>query len=635
MLTPLALLALAGATQAHMSIWPRSMYGMFTTYPPSSPIGPNWDYDDWWFRGAPTRNSPPAEGEVTILPAGGNITLEISCNLAFTTDPDYGYATSDNVACPEGPGPYHSGDPDGPIDYNLLAGCALAIADVDDINLVTVDNLAVFSVQHECVWVRDTVFEIPAKMPPCTGKHCICAWLWEPQNGTGNYYQTPFNCDVSGSPADATPIQMPLKDPVFCPDSLDDCTTGATRPIYYYNNDYWNIEWVSNYFRPGYHNTWGWTNGAQNDIFMTAAEAKAYVRPTYTLNATSHYVYPLNTDIALNATATSSSAGSGQPASAAIDGKLGGYLDSGNGTDSEEWSSNGETTGAWLQLTWPHAVTINQVVLYDRPNWEDHCTAGKLTFADGTVVIHGSLDNGGGATPVSVANKTTTTLLWTCTGVSAYTSNIAATSSSVKSTSAVPSTTTSQEVTATVVVYATAKPTTTAAVGSIASALASRLSLAQAKLTSELAARLSSVAAARAKAAAGTKAARSFDGEYEVTPTPAPTATSLCAIPTPTTVDYTTKVCVGRVCTNKATQTVLSATPCATPTQAFQVEMMPDEAGLPFLDNLPFEAGFDVQERDEIEELVAEVMEKEEEVRLAGERRERMMSRGIHGGADF
>ncbi|KAI5474860.1 Galactose-binding domain-like protein [Pseudohyphozyma bogoriensis] len=319
--------------------------------------------------------------------------------------------------------------------------------------------------------------------------------LWEPQNGTGylNYSRLPSTCDVSGSPADATPIQMPLKDPVFCPDSLDDCTTGATRPIYYYNNDYWNIEWVSTTSALGTTTPGDGPTAPSNDIFMTAAEAKAYVRPTYTLNATSHY--------------------------------LGGYLDSGNGTDSEEWSSNGETTGAWLQLTWPHAVTINQVVLYDRPNWEDHCTAGKLTFAD------------------------------------------AATSSSVKSTSAVPSTTTSQEVTAT------------------------------AKLTSELAARLSSVAAARAKAAAGTKAARSFDGEYEVTPTPAPTATSLCAIPTPTTVDYTTKVCVGRVCTNKATQTVLSATPCATPTQAFQVEMMPDEAGLPFLDNLPFEAGFDVQER--------------------------------------
>jgi len=31
-----------------------------------------------------------------------------------------------------------------------VSGCALGIADVDDISKVTMDNLAIFSVQHQC-----------------------------------------------------------------------------------------------------------------------------------------------------------------------------------------------------------------------------------------------------------------------------------------------------------------------------------------------------------------------------------------------------------------------------------------------------------------------------------------------------
>lgn len=41
-------------------------------------------------------------------------------------------------------GPYHSGDPDGELDEKLLSGCALGIADVDDIEKTTMDNIAIF-----------------------------------------------------------------------------------------------------------------------------------------------------------------------------------------------------------------------------------------------------------------------------------------------------------------------------------------------------------------------------------------------------------------------------------------------------------------------------------------------------------
>lgn len=131
-------------------------------------------------------------------------------------------------------------------------------------------------------------------MPKCTGKRCICSWHWLAANGTGNFCrftasrgvrrkfhadfrrlpatlaplldQTGFNCMVTGSPADATPVQLPLKDPVYCPDKFSDCTKGAKRPLYVYNSNQ-NVDWVDNYHRPGYHYSWGWKQGAQDDIF--------------------------------------------------------------------------------------------------------------------------------------------------------------------------------------------------------------------------------------------------------------------------------------------------------------------------------------------------------------------------------
>jgi len=40
------------------------------------------------------------------------------------------------------------------------------------------DNLAIFSVKHDCVKQKMNSFDVPAKMPQCTGDKCICAWFW-------------------------------------------------------------------------------------------------------------------------------------------------------------------------------------------------------------------------------------------------------------------------------------------------------------------------------------------------------------------------------------------------------------------------------------------------------------------------
>lgn len=85
------------------------------------------------------RNSPPPSGKVTTLPAGKTLTVELACNVGYTT---IGGASLDaNDPCPDNTGALHAGVPGEPVDHSLLAGCALAIADVEEIADVTMDNL--------------------------------------------------------------------------------------------------------------------------------------------------------------------------------------------------------------------------------------------------------------------------------------------------------------------------------------------------------------------------------------------------------------------------------------------------------------------------------------------------------------
>ncbi|KAL8293619.1 hypothetical protein RQP46_000320 [Phenoliferia psychrophenolica] len=225
----------------------------------------------------PYRALAPAAGAVTELPAGGSITLEIACHIAWTS---FGWSTttpgSPLDACPSGTaGPYHSGDPNSyTIDPTLLSGCALGIANVDDISETTMDNIAIFSVQENCVQTKETTFQIPAMMPACTGSKCICAWFWLANTGTANFYMTAFDCNVTNVSPLATAISAP-QDPVYCSSANSTCVTtpGAKRPLYVYNSPT-NAVWPAwenpgdfNANRPGYHASWSFQNGAQNDIF--------------------------------------------------------------------------------------------------------------------------------------------------------------------------------------------------------------------------------------------------------------------------------------------------------------------------------------------------------------------------------
>jgi len=72
----------------------------------------------------------------------------------------------------------------------------------------------------------------------------------------------------------------------------------------------------------------------------------------------------------------------GYQAGGAIDRKVGGFPDD----TADEWASKGESTGAWLKLSWDQPQTIRRVWLFDRPNPLDQVLAGTLEFGDGTSI---------------------------------------------------------------------------------------------------------------------------------------------------------------------------------------------------------------------------------------------------------
>jgi hypothetical protein len=128
-----------------------------------------------------------------------------------------------------------------------------------------------------------------------------------------------------------------------------------------------------------------------------------------------------DTNVAAQATVTASSSFTGYSPAAVTDGVIAGYPDD----PGAEWASNGEGAGAWIQLSWGSAVSLDKVDLYDRPNGNDQVTAGTLTFSDGSHIDVGTLPNDASSpaeltfTPVSV-----TWVRFTVTAVTTGTANV-------------------------------------------------------------------------------------------------------------------------------------------------------------------------------------------------------------------
>ncbi|BGP27594.1 hypothetical protein JCM10295v2_006567 [Rhodotorula toruloides] len=237
------------------------MYGVGTGFDydagdPVVPLDPGvQDMDEWWFRGPQARALKPQNGSVMELPAGGTAAVEIACNVAWTS---YGSRTTNPSdllsACPDNYGAYHTGDPTGPLDDDLLSGCALAVAYKSDIDEVGWDDLVVFSTNQTCVRQKVTTFD----------SGCLHVQKEDASAPAG------FDCTFTHvNPSLSRPLLSPV-DPVFCPAGNTTCKPahGAKRPLYAYNSPS-NVVWEGNDARPGYHASWSFTlDGAQDDIFQ-------------------------------------------------------------------------------------------------------------------------------------------------------------------------------------------------------------------------------------------------------------------------------------------------------------------------------------------------------------------------------
>jgi Secretion system C-terminal sorting domain len=126
-------------------------------------------------------------------------------------------------------------------------------------------------------------------------------------------------------------------------------------------------------------------------------------------------------NIALIATASASSVYQGYNVSGVNDNAVGGYP----GNISEEWATNNEKAGAWVQLNWNTPVIIDSIALWDRPNLIDEITSGTLTFSDGSNINVGSLeDSAVYHTTLQFPSKTITWVRFKVTGAKPSTSNV-------------------------------------------------------------------------------------------------------------------------------------------------------------------------------------------------------------------
>jgi len=81
--------------------------------------------------------------------------------------------------------------------------------------------------------------------------------------------------------------------------------------------------------------------------------------------------------------------------------------------DKGEWASKssmtfwGEIDYPWIQLDWDTLVSVNKVILYDRPDEKSHTAGGILHFSDGSTINVWQIPNDGSPKVVEFPAKKT------------------------------------------------------------------------------------------------------------------------------------------------------------------------------------------------------------------------------------
>ena len=217
---------------------------------------------------------PPNDGDFLELPAGGTLHSEISCDKGATTM----FASSPGGDIQDGDNPC-PGSATTAFHANNEAdtrGCALAITYKSDASSVKPEDFTVFTTNQTCVWHRFTDFQIPADLPACPDEGCLCSfnWIHAPDSGAEQIFMNGYRCKVTGSTSSkklATPRLARRCGPTL--DSTEvtvapwNCTYGAKQAIYWLQKE-GNTFFEGDHDPPYYNELYGFTNGAQTDIFQ-------------------------------------------------------------------------------------------------------------------------------------------------------------------------------------------------------------------------------------------------------------------------------------------------------------------------------------------------------------------------------
>ena len=139
---------------------------------------------------------------------------------------------------------------------------------------------------------------------------------------------------------------------------------------------------------------------------------------TVTVTSVAHAPANLSRAAGTTTSASSQADWAGQTAAKAADG----VIDANDYT--HEWATNGGKVGSWWQATFTGPMTVDHVVLADRPNSFDQATSLDVVFADGSRVPVGALPNDGTPLTVTFDPRATTWVRIEVTGVSSMTGNV-------------------------------------------------------------------------------------------------------------------------------------------------------------------------------------------------------------------
>jgi len=265
-------LLLVASVCAHMSLWHPSVYDKEPNNKDSNlnsnPLQ-DQNFVDWWWHG--NLNYPPQTKAVFEIKANSKVEAWLSTNRAFTP---YGYPDRVDANPRTTPNPWagsffskvnnaHAGK------IEDVGGCALGIAYKSDRFAVRPEDFVIFSVARDCPSRFLQSFDVP-NLPACPNGVCQCAWFWIHKSivgGSDQNYMTPFVCNVTGSTSTAQPIDYSnARPPRKCLNPAN-CVQGPRHPMYWKNNERNNMPEGPTY-APTYSHLYGWSQGAQKDIFV-------------------------------------------------------------------------------------------------------------------------------------------------------------------------------------------------------------------------------------------------------------------------------------------------------------------------------------------------------------------------------